>query len=68
MVSHLASYIDKYLDQMVLIHHLIEPSIKAQDVEMFPIRSAPNWRGTIRSFLMNGTLPTNKKKGKEIEN
>lgn len=41
-LSYLVSTIDEELDRTIPIHYIVEPIIKALDIEMFPIESDPN--------------------------
>ena len=49
------------LNRMMLVEHLLEPSVDLNNEEVSPVMSEPRWMDPIRDYLIEGLLPNNLK-------
>ena len=54
------------LDRLVLVEHLQEPSVNADDEEVSSVMSKPSWMDPIWDYLVNGILPSDPKEASKL--
>ena len=54
------------LDRLVLVEHLLEPSVNVDDEEVSPVMSEPSWMDPIWDYLVDGILPSDPKEASKL--
>ena len=57
-MAKLATVPQEDLDRLILVEHLLEPSVNVDDEEVSPVMSEPSWMDPIWDYLVDGTLPS----------
>ena len=63
----LVTTLEEDLDRLVLVEHLLEPSVNVNDGEVSPVMSEPSWMDLIWDYLAEGILPSDPKEASKLK-
>ena len=65
-LAKLATAPQEDLDRLILVEHLLEPSVNVDDEEVSLVMSEPSWMDPIWDYLVDGTLPSDPKEASKL--
>ena len=66
-LEKLATSSQEDLGRLILVEHLLEPSISIDNGEVSPVMSEPSWMDPIWDYLVEGTLPSDPKEASKLK-
>ena len=61
-LAKLATTPQEDLNRLILVEHLLEPSVNIEGEEESPVMSEPSWMDLIWDYLVGGTLPIDQRR------
>ena len=65
-LAKLATGSQEDLGKLILVEHLLEPSVSIDNGEVSPIMFEPSWMDLIWDYLVEGTLPSDSKEASKL--